>query len=139
MVNKIHGIFIFMAILLSMSISISALEIKYYGSMNQTACKAAIDFFPKKTFDGLRIIKFYERLPTYQVSTDKGTDIKYIYGWYLPNSIIIYGKCNRENTIEWLWHELAHHCQYTKGDKMFYIVNHIGQFEKCLNEIQNET
>ena len=57
----------------------------------------------------------------------------YYYGlyWWNTKGIDLFGNCNKEVII----HELAHYCQYNKGDRSRQGKQHKGNFDKCEDEI----
>ncbi len=54
--------------------------------------------------------------------------------WYNTHSIDLFNTCDEEIII----HELAHHCQYKKGDSYIKSKHHKGLFYECVKEIMTE-
>lgn len=82
-------------------------------------CRDNIDSIPVRYFYGVKALRF---LPENKVYS----------GFYHYGQIIdIYGNCNKAV----LMHELAHHCQKLKGDNLYQIANHEGNFNACMDKI----
>lgn len=97
-------------------------SIKFYDDkINKTECLEMMGNIPMVYYKDMRYIKIY-------YSTNGKTVGKY---WWLYSTIETFDNCDQDTII----HELAHHCQYARGDTDSMGKKHIGHFDECYWEI----
>lgn len=96
------------------------INIKNYTPINISECKQVMDSIDPKYFEGINYIII------------QGESRHYLgLYWYWSKNIYLYNTCDRYVIV----HELAHHCQYNRGDSFFTAKKHTGHFDECEDEI----
>lgn len=121
------GVLLFMIVLSSINVFgfVEAIEYKgikwkFYGDFEQEECFLNQDIIPEKYWEGMRYVKVFP-------NSDE------VYGYYwLGGSIDLFVGCTDLHTLV---HELAHHCQFKRADKLFEGIYHQGHFNECEDEI----
>jgi len=86
-----------------------------------TDCIHLLDDVPDKYLRNLYSLSFFNINPY-------GIGGYYFYS----KTIYIFQGCR----MDYLIHELAHHCQREKGDNLYQLMSHKGHFEECYYEIK---
>lgn len=92
---------------------------KFYIDADKRECHTAQLIVPKEYWKG---IKYVRVMP----ENDRWEGI-----WWPSGQIDLFGGCNLESIIE----ELAHQCQYDRGDTIAEALKHEGKFKECEEEI----
>jgi len=97
-------------------------KIKFYDTRLRDSCLANIAQIQPEYLEGVNYIRVYQR----------GLNKRYsgLY-WRFGRNIDLFDSCSMETLI----HELAHHCQYKRGDSAWQGSQHIGHFQECEDEI----
>lgn len=96
------------------------IKMKNYTPLNISECKLMVDSVDPKYLDGIRYVILHKENKHY---------LGYYYRW--SQNIYMFGNCDR-----WVFvHELAHHCQYERGDHFTHGQQHSGHFDECEDEI----
>ena len=104
--------------------SVSATAVKFYNDkINKTSCMEMMKTIPLNYYANVNAIKVFARGKVHILGQ---------YWWGATN-IEIFGGCDQETLI----HELAHHCQYMRKDKLWQGYQHAGNFSDCLEEIKS--
>lgn len=93
---------------------------KFYIDFDKEICYQRLDQISNKYKEGITYIMI---LPDSRVYNG-------MY-WYGVNHIDLYGDCYMDTIV----HELSHHCQYQRGDYYYEVLNHLGHFDECEDEI----
>jgi len=124
---------LFMTIFLTVNISAyvepeyyHGIPLKFYSeTINKTDVYNQLDSINKSYLEWVGYIKFFE-------DTNSRALGQY---WWFTKGIDIFD-CDPNCSPYVLPHELAHHCQYRRGDNRFNGLNHNGHFYECLEEIE---
>jgi hypothetical protein len=101
--------------------NIEGVRFKIYDkSVDIEECREVLSKIDQKYYNDLSYIKI--------LSKSRNTLGLY---WWNSKSINMLGNCEKDVLI----HELAHHCQYKKGDKLYNGIGHSGNFNNCEDEI----
>lgn len=99
--------------------------IKFYSDgINETEAYKQMDLINESYFEGVQYIRYHEETSRSALG---------LYWWW-SRGIDIY-ECNPNCNPAILIHELAHHCQYRRGDFWIHGLKHSGHFQECLEEI----
>lgn len=111
-------------------------------------CSQGIAYVPIETHEGIRW-KFYietDKQKCFEILSNIDDEYKQDLNvikvetdsmhwggmyWYWQKNIELFGGCNKDVII----HELAHHCQYQRGDYYRLAREHRGLFDECEDEI----
>lgn len=96
------------------------IRLKFYIDIDKQECYNIIDQIPLEYFEGISYIRI----------TKKSIRHLGVYYWGSAG-INLYGECSKSVLIN----ELAHHCQYKKGDYLWEGLYHMGHFNECKREI----
>jgi len=107
----------------------SDINIKFFSDKaNETLCFNKFDKIPQQYWEGIKGVRIYPNIRIFRYG---------IGGLYYPGSrmIIIFGfECRLDTII----HELAHHRQNIMNESLYQMINHLGNFTKYEEEIENE-
>lgn len=99
----------------------NGVRLKFYNEdIVKENCYHLLDIIPEKYYYDIQYIKILPKSNYYGG----------LY-WWQVKGIDLFEECNKEVFI----HELAHHCQYKRGDRLYQGKKHIGHFNECEDEI----